>query len=56
MAGFEIGKHPIKAFEQMGYCPQANTLWPVVTVKEHLELFARIRGIPWGDVSRVVDQ
>ena len=56
VAGYEISKHPMKAFEHMGYCPQADTLWSVVTVKEHLQLFARVRGIPWGDVNRVVDQ
>ncbi|XP_015768993.1 PREDICTED: ATP-binding cassette sub-family A member 5-like isoform X2 [Acropora digitifera] len=55
VAGYEISKHPMKAFEHMGYCPQADTLWNVVTVKEHLQLFARVRGIPWGDVNRVVD-
>ncbi|XP_074639186.1 cholesterol transporter ABCA5-like isoform X3 [Acropora palmata] len=55
VAGYEISKHPMKAFEHMGYCPQADTLWSVVTVKEHLQLFARVRGIPWGDVNRVVD-
>lgn len=55
VAGYEVSKHPLEAFQHMGYCPQANALWPVVTVKEHLELFARIRGIPWNEVNRVVD-
>ena len=56
VAGYEVSKHPLEAFQHMGYCPQANALWPVVTVKEHLELFAKIRGIPWNEVNRVVDQ
>ncbi|XP_059003509.1 ABC-type organic anion transporter ABCA8-like isoform X1 [Mustela lutreola] len=29
----------------LGYCPQENVLWPSLTVKEHLEVFAAIKGL-----------
>jgi len=28
----------------MGYCPQINVLWKQLTLREHIELFLRIRG------------
>ncbi|XP_073739306.1 ABC-type organic anion transporter ABCA8-like isoform X3 [Callorhinus ursinus] len=43
----------------LGYCPQENVLWPNLTVKEHLEVFAAIKGLRKADaaitVSRLVD-
>lgn len=56
VAGYDVSKHPFEAFQRMGYCPQADALWPEITLQEHLELFARIRGVPWGEVEKVVDQ
>lgn len=56
VAGYDVSKHPLEAFQRMGYCPQTDVLWPTVTLQEHLELFARIRGVPWDEVNRVVDQ
>eukprot|EP01029_Cantina_marsupialis_P011327 TRINITY_DN2528_c0_g1_i11.p1 TRINITY_DN2528_c0_g1~~TRINITY_DN2528_c0_g1_i11.p1 ORF type:complete len:1136 (-),score=423.77 TRINITY_DN2528_c0_g1_i11:262-3474(-) len=30
----------------LGVCPQFDTVWPDMTTKEHLLLFARIKGVP----------
>ncbi|XP_052051312.1 ATP-binding cassette sub-family A member 6 isoform X2 [Apodemus sylvaticus] len=30
---------------EFGYCPQENVLWPILTVKEHLELYATVKGL-----------
>uniref|UniRef100_A0A452TPI0 ATP binding cassette subfamily A member 6 n=1 Tax=Ursus maritimus TaxID=29073 RepID=A0A452TPI0_URSMA len=42
-----------------GYCPQENVLWPILTVREHLEVFAAIKGLRKEDatiaISRLVD-
>ncbi|CAO2645912.1 ATP-binding cassette sub-family A member 6 [Lemmus lemmus] len=35
----------------LGYCPQENVLWPVLTVKEHLEVYAAVKGLKKKDVS-----
>ncbi|KAF3817321.1 hypothetical protein GH733_011721 [Mirounga leonina] len=43
----------------LGYCPQENVLWPNLSVREHLEVFAAIKGLKKGDatvtISRLVD-
>ncbi|GAB1297013.1 ATP-binding cassette sub-family A member 6 [Apodemus speciosus] len=30
---------------EFGYCPQENVLWPILTVKEHLEVYATVKGL-----------
>uniref|UniRef100_A0A8W4FNL9 ATP binding cassette subfamily A member 8 n=1 Tax=Sus scrofa TaxID=9823 RepID=A0A8W4FNL9_PIG len=43
----------------LGYCPQENALWPSLTVKEHLEVFAAVKGLRKADaaaaIARLVD-
>uniref|UniRef100_A0A8C6WD88 ATP-binding cassette, sub-family A member 9 n=1 Tax=Nannospalax galili TaxID=1026970 RepID=A0A8C6WD88_NANGA len=43
----------------LGYCPQENVLWPLLTVKEHLEVYAAVKGLNKGDalvtITRLVD-
>ena len=29
----------------LGYCPQENVLWPNLTVRQHLEVFATVKGL-----------
>mmetsp|Transcript_38950 Transcript_38950/g.120373 ORF Transcript_38950/g.120373 Transcript_38950/m.120373 type:complete len:955 (-) Transcript_38950:399-3263(-) len=36
------------ARQHMGFCPQHNILWDEMTCVEHLEFFARLKGIPSG--------
>jgi ABC-type multidrug transport system ATPase subunit len=31
---------------KLGYCPQHDALLDLLTVREHLELFGRIKGVP----------
>ncbi|TPP43985.1 ABC-2 transporter family protein [Leishmania donovani] len=45
-----IGGHSIRldlarARHQIGFCPQHNILWPELTCREHLEFFARLKGL-----------
>ncbi|RZF33664.1 hypothetical protein LSTR_LSTR007042 [Laodelphax striatellus] len=42
-------------FKHIGYCPQEDALWKTVTVREHLELYAYIRGVPEGEIPILVD-
>ncbi|XP_012517677.1 PREDICTED: ATP-binding cassette sub-family A member 8-like [Propithecus coquereli] len=43
----------------LGYCPQENALWPSLTVREHLDAYAAVKGLRKGDaavaISRLVD-
>ena len=49
-----VEDRPIKAgqllyflfYMQIGYCPQFDALLEYLTVQEHLELYARIKGVP----------
>jgi ATP-binding cassette subfamily A (ABC1) protein 5 len=36
----------------MGYCPQHDAQWKNITVREHLECYAAIRGVPPSDINR----
>ena len=56
VAGYDVSKNPLEAFQCMGYCPQKDALWPTVTLEEHLTLFARIRGVSWDEVKTLVSQ
>lgn len=44
-----------RCFQLLGYCPQHDALWKNITVREHMECYAAIRGVPSGEISRVVD-
>ncbi|KAM3848198.1 ATP-binding cassette sub-family A member 9-like [Vipera latastei] len=40
----------------LGYCPQENALWSNLTVKEHLEIFAAVKGIRKDDATMAIDR
>lgn len=37
----------------MGYCPQFDGLDDLLTAAEHLQLYARLRGVPEEDIKQV---
>ncbi|XP_042558557.1 ATP-binding cassette sub-family A member 6 isoform X2 [Dipodomys spectabilis] len=43
----------------LGYCPQENVLWPLLTTKDHLEVYAAVKGLQKGEaaiaISRLVN-
>ena len=43
----------LAARQSMGYCPQFDALNDLLTAREHLKLYARIRGIQEEDVNQV---
>lgn len=45
-----------KARQMIGYCPQSNTVFPMLTVKEHMWLFAQIKGIPASQREAIIEQ
>ncbi|KAJ8263807.1 hypothetical protein GJAV_G00141480 [Gymnothorax javanicus] len=42
--GVEFGRGP-SAMQHLGYCPQVSPLWPKVTLLEHLQIYAAIKGL-----------
>ncbi|XP_048221136.1 ATP-binding cassette sub-family A member 9 [Perognathus longimembris pacificus] len=40
----------------LGYCPQENLLWPVLTVGEHLEVYAAMKGLRKKDASITIER
>ncbi|KAG7379409.1 ATP-binding cassette sub- A member 12 [Phytophthora pseudosyringae] len=56
LGGFDILTQPIEVRRQIGYCPQFDALFERMTVREHLELFAAIKGVPRTDMEAVVTE
>ncbi|XP_038571463.1 phospholipid-transporting ATPase ABCA1 isoform X1 [Micropterus salmoides] len=42
-----------RVHQLMGYCPQFDAISDLLTGREHLELYARLRGVPEESVSKV---
>ncbi|XP_013927815.1 PREDICTED: ATP-binding cassette sub-family A member 9-like isoform X2 [Thamnophis sirtalis] len=40
----------------LGYCPQENPLWSNLTMKEHLEIFAAVKGIKKDDATIAINR
>jgi hypothetical protein len=40
----------------VGYCPQFDALFDLLTGREHLQLYARIKGIPERHIKTVVEE
>lgn len=46
VSGSNIMSEMEEANSKMGVCPQDNYLWPDLTVEEHLEFYAKLKGVP----------
>ena len=40
----------------LGLCPQFDILWPSLTVREHLEMYANFKGVEKGRLEREVQR
>ncbi|XP_011864541.1 PREDICTED: ABC transporter A family member 1-like isoform X2 [Vollenhovia emeryi] len=54
--GYDINTHMTEAFQQMSYCPQYDAHWKNITIREHLQCYAAIRGVPGNEINRIVDR
>jgi ATP-binding cassette subfamily A (ABC1) protein 3 len=54
LSGFDILTQQIEVRRQIGYCPQFDALFDLLTVREHLELFAAIKGVSGAELNNVV--
>mmetsp|Transcript_10049 Transcript_10049/g.22007 ORF Transcript_10049/g.22007 Transcript_10049/m.22007 type:complete len:1232 (-) Transcript_10049:333-4028(-) len=46
LAGYSVTKEPEKTRRRVGYCPQFDAHFANLTGREHVELYASIKGIP----------
>lgn len=55
LAGFSILNDMTSVHQQLGYCPQFDAIFPLLTAREHLAFYARLRGVPEKDINTVVE-
>uniref|UniRef100_A0A8C1ZZU7 P-type phospholipid transporter n=1 Tax=Cyprinus carpio TaxID=7962 RepID=A0A8C1ZZU7_CYPCA len=55
VAGYSILTNILDVHQNMGYCPQFDAIDELLTGREHLYLYARLRGIPESEISRVAE-
>ncbi|XP_069087522.1 retinal-specific phospholipid-transporting ATPase ABCA4 isoform X3 [Pleurodeles waltl] len=53
VAGYSILTNIAHAHQNMGYCPQFDAIDDLLTGREHLQLYGRLRGIPAEEVDMV---
>lgn len=46
IAGCDVQKQFGEARKKIGYCPQYNALFDLLSVEEHLQFYAKLKGIP----------
>jgi len=51
LAGYSVTKEPEKTRRRIGYCPQFDAHFDNMTGREHVELYASIKGVPKDSVK-----
>ncbi|XP_069013979.1 retinal-specific phospholipid-transporting ATPase ABCA4-like [Embiotoca jacksoni] len=55
VAGYSILTAILDVHQNMGYCPQFDAIDELLTGREHLYLYARLRGVPESEIPRVAE-
>uniref|UniRef100_A0A670J9Y3 P-type phospholipid transporter n=1 Tax=Podarcis muralis TaxID=64176 RepID=A0A670J9Y3_PODMU len=55
VAGHSILTHIFDVHQNMGYCPQFDAIDDLLTGREHLRLYANLRGVPAAEVEKVAE-
>jgi ABC-type multidrug transport system ATPase subunit len=55
VGGYSVSTNLEKVHKNIGYCPQTDAIFPLLTAYEHLIFYARLRGIPEKYVTRVCE-
>ena len=50
--GLDVRTEVAKLQQIMGVCPQEDLLWPELTAREHLALYARFKGIAEAEIEQ----
>jgi ATP-binding cassette subfamily A (ABC1) protein 5 len=57
IAGHEIRDRSLSdAVHELGFCPQEDALWPLLTLEEHLECYAVLRGVQKDKIKPLIDE
>ncbi|WIA08739.1 hypothetical protein OEZ85_008162 [Tetradesmus obliquus] len=56
IAGHDITTSMAAIRRSLGICPQFDILWPDISVREHLGLYAVIKGASWAEAGGVAEQ
>ena len=51
--GFSTTNNLSSVQQRIGYCPQFDALDPLLTAREHLRLYANLRGFPSEEIPEV---
>ena len=54
IGGFDIKNQLDIVRLQIGVCPQFDVLWDILTVEEHLEFYARLKGVHPQELNALV--
>ncbi|XP_054609148.1 retinal-specific phospholipid-transporting ATPase ABCA4-like isoform X2 [Dunckerocampus dactyliophorus] len=55
VVGYSILTEILDVHQNMGYCPQFDAIDELLTGREHLYLYARLRGVPEAEIPRVAE-
>ncbi|XP_059047165.1 phospholipid-transporting ATPase ABCA1-like [Achroia grisella] len=55
IAGYDMKKQMKLARSNLGLCPQHNVIFNELTVREHLEFFARLKGFKGKELNKEID-
>ncbi|XP_064604121.1 cholesterol transporter ABCA5-like [Liolophura sinensis] len=56
VAGYNVRSSLSEAFQALGFCPQHDALWDVITLREHLHCYAAIRGVAPKEIPSTANQ
>lgn len=45
-----------RAYQHIGLCTQFDIYLPALTVRQHLQVFAAVHGVPWKDIGNTVEK
>jgi ATP-binding cassette, subfamily A (ABC1), member 3 len=54
LLGREVSRGQPDLYQNVGICPQFNCLWDILTVQEHLEFFAGLKGLSQEDTNESI--
>ena len=56
LSGMDMFTRAHECRKHIGFCPQFDALFELLTAREHLTLYGRLKGIEEEDVARVVNE